>query len=694
MTSGKWTQIKDIVSQALELEPTERQHFIDSASISRETRREVESLLAQDERSRGFMSVPAGGFSHDILSDGKYEGAAGQTIGSFEIIRELGIGGMGAVYLAERRDGKFDQRVAIKLLKREFNVGRLRRLFDREVDIQSRLNHPNIARILDTGLTDDGIPFIVMEYVDGVEVDRFCRDQRLGLRARLKLFNKICGAVSFAHRNLIVHRDLKASNILITSAGEPKLLDFGISKLLEGDDQGLETVTMTNALTPAYASPEQVRGERLTTATDVYSLAVVLSKMLTGRYPIDAEAKTNGNLAGFASESRPAPPSVLVSGDDPLITRASLEGDIDNIVLKALSHEPERRYESVEQLSADIWRFIDGRPVEARPASRSYRLSKFYMRNRIAVVAAILVLASLVAGIAVSAWQTRIARANAVAAAEARNAAVAESDNAKAEQKRSEKISRFMMRFISYANPRWHAEGFRFGGEARVIDALNDMASKIDTEFADQPDVLAELHHQFCDTYAARKEPDSFQKAREHALRAYALRRSYYGDWHELVAKDMAFVYWMSDKQPTDESVQMMSDAIVMMRATNPKNLNLPFMLEAFVYRLIDEEYVARAELHLRHAPQPAPNDRYLAADQYFDEMLSLLRLHFEEESAQVINQKCGGMVLKLKVNKLSEAQEFYKVCVQSGREMALGGVGKRSREQISEYRRLAGIDY
>lgn len=216
---------------------------------------------------------------------------------------------MGVVYLAARADGKFEQKVAIKMLKREFNVEKIRQTFQREKEILSKLNNPLITRLLDAGTTDDGVPYLVMEYIEGEPIDKFCENKNLSLNSRLKLFNKVCEAVSFAHRNLIIHRDLKPSNILVTEKGKPKLLDFGISKLLgaENSEENMR-VTAFGAMTPEYASPEQIKGETITTATDIYSLGVVLYKMLTDSHPFDLKGKTNGELLKIITEHKPVCP--------------------------------------------------------------------------------------------------------------------------------------------------------------------------------------------------------------------------------------------------------------------------------------------------------------------------------------------------------------------------------------------------
>ena len=455
MEADNWKTIKGLLQEALQLDLPARAALLDRAAITAEARAEVESLLALEAEAGDFMSVTAGEFSGDIFASVEDETLIKQRIGAYEIVSELGYGGMGAVYLARRADGKFEQTVAVKMLRREFNTERLRRTFAREKDILAALSHPNIARLLDAGSTTDGIPYLAMEYVRGESLDKFCQSRRLSLDERLRLFGKVCEAVAYAHRNLVVHRDIKPGNILVNEDGEPKLLDFGISKLLgaDGFDAG---VTQLGALTPLYASPEQVKGEAVTTASDVYSLGVVLFKVLTEDLPYRTVEKTNGDLLREITESAPRLPSAAAQA---LVTTSQLKGDLDNIILKSLSKEPERRYQTVEEFSADLRRFAEGLPVLARPATLSYRARKFYGRNKVAVWAAALIFISLCAGVVVALSQARAARVQARIASEARAAAELETARARNERDRAEKTSRFMQSFLNYANPHWSGLG-------------------------------------------------------------------------------------------------------------------------------------------------------------------------------------------------------------------------------------------
>ncbi len=672
MTEENWKYVKEVVGEVLNLSPSERDSFLNKANLSAEIRAEVESLLAFDKVSEDFMKLSAVTFSRDFIStDQPEENVFEKQIGNYKIISELGIGGMGAVYLGERIDGKFAQKVAIKMLKREFNTERIRRSFSREKDLLAKLSHPNIATLLDTGTTKDGIPYLVMEYVDGMPIDKFCLENSLKLNSILKLFNEVCGAVAFAHQNLIVHRDLKPSNILVGKDGKPKLLDFGISKLLDEENEEQTSNTILGAMTPEYASPEQIKGEIVTTATDIYSLGMVLFKMLTGTYPYNFSGISSQKVFEEITRTEPKKPSESTFSNVRMSSKL-LKGDIDNIISKALSKEPARRYKSVEQFSADIWRFVDGAPVLARPATFNYRTNKFFRRNKIAVIASFLIAASLIAGISIAIWQAKVAIEQARIATESQNLAEQETGKAKLEQEKAEKISKFMAKVISYANPAWYAEGSKFGGNARVIDAIEDLSGKIDTEFAGQADIQSELHHKFTEVFnfvaQSEKNPDKSQKLIEkqkfHALKALELRRQFYGESHELVAKDMFYSYpYFGDD---DEQSKMLAKAIQMMRETNPKNLNLPYMLEAYFAPLTDEENFNRQEIYRRNVIPTTNESNYEIAERYSKEMFELTHWHFKEENVSIVYCNCYLAIALSKLNKFAEAQPYYQVCKQA----------------------------
>jgi non-specific serine/threonine protein kinase/serine/threonine-protein kinase len=356
-------------------------------------------------------------------------GAPHERIGSYSIITEIGRGGMGEVYRAVRADGQYTKEVAIKLM--QSGSAALIERFRHERQILASLDHFNIARLLDGGTTDRGVPYLVMELIEGTRIDDHCRQHKLPIAERLRLFLQVCGAVQFAHQRLIIHRDIKPGNILVTDNGVPKLLDFGIAKILEeggGASQAQPTLTVFNLLTPQYASPEQVKAEPITTASDVYSLGVVLYELLTGRSPYPAKTNTPHRAARAACEFDPIRPSILVrpGGIDPKNFPApdrftqealgppdklarQLKGDLDNIVLKALRKEPERRYASVEQFAEDIRRHLANIPVQARRDTARYRASKFVMRHKAGVAAAVVIGLMLTSGLVITIREERIA---------------------------------------------------------------------------------------------------------------------------------------------------------------------------------------------------------------------------------------------------------------------------------------------
>jgi eukaryotic-like serine/threonine-protein kinase len=600
LEADSWKTIKGLLQEALPLDPTARAAFLDRAGITAKTRAEVESLLALEVEAGDFMSVTAGEFSGDIFASGDGDALLKQRIGAYEIVSELGYGGMGAVYLAERADGKFEQTVAVKMLRREFNTERLRRTFTREKDILAALSHPNIARLLDAGSTTDGIPYLAMEYVRGEPLDKFCQSRGLSLDERLELFGKVCEAVAYAHRNLVVHRDIKPGNILVNEDGEPKLLDFGISKLLGADRTDGAGVTQLGALTPLYASPEQVRGEPVTTASDVYSLGVVLFKVLTEDLPYRAVEKTNGDLLREITESAPRLPSAAAQAT---VTTSQLKGDLDNIILKSLSKEPERRYQTVEEFSADLQRFAEGMPVLARPATLTYRARKFYGRNKVSVWAAALILISLFAGIIGALWQARAARIQARIASEARAAAELETARARNERDRAEKTSRFMQSFLNYANPHWSGLGSRDEGRTdfTVREALQDVVTRMDTELADSPEVRADLHYTIGEVYAGSGDGE---RAAQHLRQSLQLYRQVHGDEHPKVARGLYYVmFYETDLQKAEAQLRQ---GVLIMRRTDPENANLPHMVQTL------GERIAKAERESRNPSRLAEAERLI----------------------------------------------------------------------------------
>jgi eukaryotic-like serine/threonine-protein kinase len=398
MPSKQWEQIESIFLTAADLPPTEQQAFLDQACRGDDPlRREVESLLASD-RKGGEKITRA--VEHEAESLFGLSSIVGSRLGPWRVVREIGRGGMGAVYLATRDDDQFRKLVAIKLVKRGMDTSEVLRRFQHERQILAGLDHIYIARLIDAGTAPDGRPFFVMEYVEGQPIDKYCVDHALGIPARCRLFLKVCEAVSHAHRNLVVHRDLKPGNIFVAPDGTPKLLDFGVAKLLAADPGKELTVTgmQLRLLTPQYASPEQVMGRPVNTSSDVYSLGAVLYELLTGACAQNLDSTSREDIERVVClEDAPAPSTV----------KPGVPSDLDNIVLMAMRKDPARRYQSVDQLAEDIHRFLDGRPILARKDSLSYRAGKFVRRHRLMIAAAAVVVASLLSGIVIAMVQAR-----------------------------------------------------------------------------------------------------------------------------------------------------------------------------------------------------------------------------------------------------------------------------------------------
>jgi len=410
MDPDRWRVIERVLDEALAHGPEQWQAVLDeSCSTDPELRAEVESLLRQATNAQSFLASPPFAMAAAIVAESKKGDSetknAGRRIGSYRLIEEIGRGGMSRVFLAERADGQFEQRVAVKLLRPGLDSELDQARFRAERQILAALNHPNVARLFDGGLTDDGVPYLVLEYVEGKPINAYCDERELSAAERLELFLPVLDAVQYAHRNLVVHRDLKPSNILVSADGEVKLLDFGLAKLLEpaSDDVSL-TQTGQRWMTPEYAAPEQVRADTVTTTTDIYQLGAVLYELLTGSPPFGRRSRGLHELEGAIMHDEPRAPSAAAGGGKPL------RGDVDAILLKALRKEPERRYSSASAFRDDVERFLQGQPVSARPDTALYRFRKLVRRNAVASAATALAAAALVGATALSVRGMREAR--------------------------------------------------------------------------------------------------------------------------------------------------------------------------------------------------------------------------------------------------------------------------------------------
>ena len=405
MTPERWRQVEEIFQTAVDLGPVERSRYVSEVCADDlDLRLSVERLILQHESAGDLLEDPLYGETErnalESFVENEEDPMLGRRLGAYRIEREIGRGGMGAVYEAVRADNEFNRRVAIKLVKRGMDTDFILRRFRKERQILAGLDHRHIALLLDGGTTEDGLPYFVMEFIEGQPLYSYCDNHTLGITGRLKLFRAICDAVHYAHQKQVVHRDIKPSNVLVTSEGVPKLLDFGIAKLLNpslaGDITHDPTATAMRLMTPEYASPEQVQGDPTTQTTDVYSLGVLLYELLTGHRPYRLRNRAPHEIARVICEETPAPPSIIINRPDDLLPfsgresttlkflftargstvdelRRELSGDLDDIVLRALRKEPEWRYQTAEQLRDDITRYLEGKPVSDWPEAPQFQ---------------------------------------------------------------------------------------------------------------------------------------------------------------------------------------------------------------------------------------------------------------------------------------------------------------------------------
>ncbi|MCB9914913.1 MAG: serine/threonine protein kinase [Planctomycetes bacterium] len=478
MDSQRWMRVRERVEELLELDGDARAARLAAiASLDPELAAEVARLVERDGDAPVDATPVAAPYERLFGADAL---APGTRLGAYRIVAELGAGGMGAVYRAERADDEFEKAVAIKLVKRGMDSAEVLERFRKERQVLADLEHPGIARLLDGGVSPDGRPYLVMEYVEGEPIDAWCDRVRPPLDARLRLFQQICRAVHHAHQRLVVHRDLKPSNVLVDAAGEPKLLDFGVAKVLSADEHDATELTAEHAFlgTPSYASPEQLRGERVTTASDVYSLGVLLYRLLTGRRPYELSQVSREEGRRIVCEVEPTRPSraPVAAPADAAVPRGRLTGDLDNIVMTALRKEPGRRYASAAQLAEDLERHLDGLPVLARPSTLGYRVGKFVRRNPVGVLSSAALLVTLVAGLVTS---SRLY----VEAAAANDAAT----------RRFEDVRRMAATFIFDISGEIGPLEGRVEARTRIVAAALEYLDRLAAEADDDPRVLDEL---------------------------------------------------------------------------------------------------------------------------------------------------------------------------------------------------------
>lgn len=615
VTPERWQQIKEILADARELPASQRRRWVtETCNGDGELQEEVWSFLAQESELDGFIEDSVFSIVSAVADD--LDNLVGRRVGPYRLDRALGRGGMGVVYLA-RREEDFEQEVALKLMPHSLVDQEMVRRFQDERQILARLEHPNISRLLDGGTTEDGVPYFAMERVEGLPLDEYCNQNRLSTRRRLELFLPICAALQTAHQNLVVHRDLKPSNILVDEAGQPKLLDFGIAKLLEAEDRSSTRTTSRRMLTWNYSSPEQVQSKAVGTSADIYSLGVVLYKVLTGRLPGGLEGLGQLELMVAICQQDPVAPSVVVSrpetletangavdlsvesvaaerDGDPRSLRKALQGDVDAIVLKALRKEPEQRYAGAAQLAADIRRHLNGLPVEARQGDRRYRLAKWIGRYR---------------------WPVAVASIGLVLAVAFTFALVTQLRATERARDRSELVSEFLIDLFQAAAPDRPA-----GEEPRLRDLLDLGRRQLESGLEGQPEVEATLALRLGEVYSKLGD---YGQAAELTERALAhLRKAYGGDHTELARTLNNLAVIRYQKGDVDRAGELFRECIDMRRRLGEaRNLIKPMNNLAAIHmargEFQDAEQIYRESLELRlEAPTPERGAVNLAKNQ------------------------------------------------------------------------------
>jgi serine/threonine-protein kinase len=583
LSSEQWARLSPVLDEALELAADSRGEFLDRACAGDPALRAAADALVQADASAGeFLEHTVGEYAGTLgeRPGEDRDGAAPprERVGPYRIVRELARGGMGAVYLGERADGQFEQQVALKLIRGGAGSSEIHRRFLAERQILARLHHPNIARLLDGGVTADGEPWFAMEYVAGTAITQYCRDRGLGIPERLALFRAVGEAVRYAHGQLVVHRDLKPSNIFVADGGTVKLLDFGIAKLISDEQAasgaGQEPATRTElrVMTPEYAAPEQVRGEPVSTATDVYALGAVLYELLTGRRAHRFERHTPAEYERVVCETEPDPPSSSVEHER---LRRALRGDLDTIVLKALEKDPVRRYASVEALLEDLRRYQAGLPIRARPASRWYRVRKFVRRQALGVAVGGLVIGLVAAGVAGVLWQARAAERQAA---------------------RATAVKDFLAGLFRGAGP---AESR--GRELTARELLERGVGRLDSALAGQPELQQEL---LAELGAIHQALGLYDTADSLFARATTIALASYGEDHLEVAARLdnwAMVHKLKGDYPRAESLLTRALAI-RSRALGPTDPDLALTMGHLSIVMGNTGRYARAESLARSA--------------------------------------------------------------------------------------------
>ncbi len=596
MDKNIWSDIKTIFYEAISLDESQRESFVNKVCKTPEIKQEVLSLLSAHNNSENYLEQSV------VVLDPVKENISffiGKLFGKYKIVKLIARGGMGLVYLGQR-DDEVKQQAAVKIIGPGFVTESVLKRFRNERQTLANLNHPNISKLLDAGITDDGIQFLVMEYIDGIPVDEYCDKNNLTIKERMKLFLKIASVVQYAHHNLVIHRDLKPSNILVTSDGEPKLLDFGIAKILDKDGSENDKLTIKGIanFTPEYASPEQVMGESITTASDVYSLGIVLYKLLTGHNPYKISSSLPTNVKQVVTKTEPPKPSDIIyktferkSFDEVIrITPESvsktregsieklhkkLSGDIDNIVSMSIRKEPERRYPSIDLFAEDIERYLNDQPVSAHKDSFKYKAGKFFRRNKGPVITGSVIAILIMLGIAGIIWQSHLT--------------AIERDNAKLEARKANEIKSFLLNMISSPDPG------EDGKDVKMIDVIHKAAGSLSTELQGQKQIEAEIRTLIGNTYLNLGIYDSAAVELNKALK---INNKIFGERSLEAAKsikDLGQVYHYEGDFETAEKLYLQSLDLYKSMGDKP-SLELAKILDLYATLLSDKGEYEKSE--------------------------------------------------------------------------------------------------
>lgn len=658
MNKERLNKVKELFDKASDINKDERESFINyECGDDIELKQEILSLFSSLEETQDFLDKPL------IISEQENQDFVdpyiGKQIGNYLIDGEAGVGGMGLVYSGKRNDKEFEQKVAIKILKHGISSDYLLKRFQIERQTLANLQHPNIARLMDGGRTNDGLPYLIMEFIDGTPITQYCSEKKLTIEQSLNLFRLVCSAVQYAHQNLIVHRDLKPGNILVTKDGTPKLLDFGIAKLIDEDlsDMG-DGLTKTGMwhLTPEYASPEQIKGEKITTASDIYSLGVLLYQMLTGVQPYKITNNSPSYISKIITEEKIIKPSEKVyertdeEGRQFVSDKLSskLKGDLDNIVSKAMHKDPLRRYASVEQFSEDIRRHLTGLPVIAQKDTAGYRLNKFIKRHKVGFITSVGFVLFLIISLVAIYWQAQIASK--------------ERDNAKLEALKVETVNKFLQDMLSAADPT------EVGRDVKVYDVLHKSALNLEKGFADQPGIEAAIQKTIGITFTNLGEYD---EAKPHLDRSLLLNEKIYGKESVQAAESnyalALYYHWIGDLKTADS---LYTKSLKIFRTDN----NTPKRILAGA---INDYGILMAD-----------NARYDKAKILHEESLDLFLKYAGEKDKETATAYNNLAIVLQELKELDKAEQYFNKALQLNIEL----LGEDRPEVSTNYNNLAFI--